>query len=533
MGQNLDYSARLKRVRGRRRGDRNKIYMMAAGLGILLILLVAATVFALRNRGDKKATASEVEVATTSVAEPVQGGEAVEETLASGVTLRQAEEVINSYANLGIVRLESGYLNIRKEPGTDKDVIGKLYDGSAVSIVEGADQEWLHINSGGIDGYVMAANVVQGEEARLLARDYVKERAIVQADKLRIRKEPNDTAEVLGTVEKGERYEVLAKQEGWVQIQQGYLSAEFVTVGLALNEARKLDLKSMVLNEYDNLGISTAGGYVNIRKEAKIPEGNADSNVIGKLPKHAAADILETLDGWYKIKSGPVTGYVSSDYITTGAAAKDIALAEAQLMVIVNTPVLNVRSEPSLESKIWTQITNAEKYPVIKQLEGWIEIELEDDNNTYVSTEFVDVRYALNEGVKFNPLTGEGSGISSVRTNVVNYALQFLGNPYVWGGTSLTKGVDCSGFTMQVLGKYGYSLPHYSGSQAQMGTKIDSSQMRPGDLIFYANKSGKINHVSMYIGNGQVVHAASRRSGIKISSWNYRNPVAIRNIIGN
>ena len=100
------------------------------------------------------------------------------------------------------------------------------------------------------------------------------------------------------------------------------------------------------------------------------------------------------------------------------------------------------------------------------------------------------------------------------------------------GGTSLTKGCDCSGFTMQILGNYGVSLPHYSGSQAQMGKKISSDEMRPGDLIFYSNSKGTINHVAMYIGNGQIVHAASRRSGIKISQWNYRRPTVIRNMLG-
>jgi len=115
---------------------------------------------------------------------------------------------------------------------------------------------------------------------------------------------------------------------------------------------------------------------------------------------------------------------------------------------------------------------------------------------------------------------------------VLQIAYQYIGVPYVWGGTSLTNGCDCSGFTMGVLGNYGVGLPHYSGSQAQMGVKIDSSQMRPGDLIFYSNKRGTINHVAMYIGNGQIVHAASRRSGIKISQWNYRTPTTIRNVIG-
>ena len=144
----------------------------------------------------------------------------------------------------------------------------------------------------------------------------------------------------------------------------------------------------------------------------------------------------------------------------------------------------------------------------------------------------VEVRYALNEAIKFSPAEVAANNAASRRSKVVNYALQFVGNPYVWGGTSLTKGVDCSGFTMQVMKQFGVSLPHYSGSQAKMGKAVTSGNMRPGDLIFYAGSGGQVNHVAIYIGNGQVVHAASRKSGIKISTWNYRSPVAIRNVLG-
>ena len=159
-------------------------------------------------------------------------------------------------------------------------------------------------------------------------------------------------------------------------------------------------------------------------------------------------------------------------------------------------------------------------------------IELEEDESAYVKTDFVDVRYALNEAIHFSPAEEAAMKSASLRQQIVNYALQFLGNPYVWGGTSLTRGCDCSGFTMKILENFGVSLPHYSGSQAQMGSKVTSDSMRPGDLIFYSNSRGTINHVAMYIGNGQIVHAASRRSGIKISSWNYRTPRAIRNMLG-
>ena len=167
-----------------------------------------------------------------------------------------------------------------------------------------------------------------------------------------------------------------------------------------------------------------------------------------------------------------------------------------------------------------------------------IELDAGDEEGSvdkaYVSTRDnnVEVRYALNEAIKFSPLEEAANASASLRNQIVNYALQFVGNPYVWGGTSLTKGADCSGFTMKVYEHFGISLPHYSGSQAQMGKAVSSSEMRPADLIFYTDSRGKVNHVAMYIGNGQIVHAASRRSGIKISTWNYRKPKTIRNMLG-
>ena len=117
-----------------------------------------------------------------------------------------------------------------------------------------------------------------------------------------------------------------------------------------------------------------------------------------------------------------------------------------------------------------------------------------------------------------------------MRVDLVNYAKQFLGNPYDWGGTSLTNGADCSGFVMSIMKKYGVNLPHYSGSQAQQGTKVSLSEALPGDLVFYA-KNGTINHVAIYIGNGQVIHASNPRTGIRISNATYRTPHVVKRVL--
>ena len=316
--------------------------------------------------------------------------------------------------------------------------------------------------------------------------------------------------------------------------EEASLQAEEESRAEIESESAETDAKIQeVIDSYSNLGIAKVTGYLNIRKDP-----NEAANVIGTLSDGSACEILETLEGWYKISSGGITGYVKSEYILTGDAAKEAAMSHAELMAIVHADRLNARTEPSTDAKIWTQISENERYHVAEQLDGWVKIEFDEggegDGNdeissAYVSSEFVEVRYALSEAIKFSP-TEESA---SLRSRIVNYAMKFLGNPYVWGGTSLTRGADCSGFTMSVMKNFGISLPHYSGSQANSGTRIKSSQMKPGDLIFYGSSRGRINHVAMYIGNGQIIHAASRRSGIKISTWNYRTPVCIVDVIGN
>ena len=368
----------------------------------------------------------------------------------------------------------------------------------------------------------------------------------------------------------GRTQEILASQKA-AQSPAAGISAVFAEI-MAENEERgektevkqKEWLKSMPekieRSEFADIAVAQVNNYVNVRREP-----NTESEVLGKLYDDSAAKVLETTeDGWYRIESGSVNGYVKAEYILTGTAAEEKAMEVAELMAIANTDVVNVRTEPNTDSTIWTQILNSERYLVASQQDGWVGIEL-DDMTAYISSDYVDVKYGLNEAIKYTPVVEEAAkpqqtkpsggssgsskpkpgsssggnktndgaagsqagGVSSKRAQIANYAVQFIGNPYVWGGTSLTNGADCSGFTMSIMAQFGISLPHSSAAQANCGRSITSSQMRPGDLIFYANSSGTINHVAMYIGNGQIVHASSERTGIKISNAFYRTPVCV------
>ena len=190
-------------------------------------------------------------------------------------------------------------------------------------------------------------------------------------------------------------------------------------------------------------------------------EMSTNSDVVGKIRKDAICEVVSIEEEWSEIESGEIKGYISNEYLLTGVEA-------------------NEKAERLMEEG--------------KELETAITM--------------MEYRY--------------GKGVTDIQMEVCEYALQFVGNPYVWGGTSLTKGADCSGFTLSVYRNYGVSLPHSSKAQANCGERIDLSELQPGDLVFYGGKN--IHHVAMYIGNGQVVHAQSANTGIVVSSMYYNTP---------
>ena len=190
-------------------------------------------------------------------------------------------------------------------------------------------------------------------------------------------------------------------------------------------------------------------------------EQSTDSDVVGKIRKDAICEVVSIEDEWCEIESGEIKGYISSEYLLTGEKANE--KAEALMAEGV---------------ELATAIT------------------------------LMEYRY--------------GKGVTDIQMEICEFARQFVGNPYRWGGTSLTNGADCSGFTLSVYANYGVSLPHSSKAQANCGTRIDLSELQPGDLVFYGGSN--IHHVAMYIGNGQVVHAQSTNTGIVVSSMNYNTP---------
>lgn len=272
---------------------------------------------------------------------------------------------------------------------------------------------------------------------------------------------------------------------------------------------------------YTNLGLANVDNYLNVREK---PDEKAD--LVGKMPAGAGCEVYDKEDGWYHIRSGKVDGYVSADYLLTGDDAKKKAEKYIKEVATVTTTTLFVREKPNTDCTILTMVPIEEELTVLKTVDdgAWYKVEI-DDEEGYVSGDYVEISQKLPKAMTISEVK-YGQGVSNVRVDLVQYALQFVGNPYVWGGTSLTRGVDCSGFTMQVYAKYGVYLPHSSRAQPGCGRRISASDAQPGDLFFYGS-GGSINHVAIYIGGGRVVHASNHRDGIKISNAYYRTPICV------
>lgn len=307
--------------------------------------------------------------------------------------------------------------------------------------------------------------------------------------------------------------------------------------------------------QFENRLMANVTDYMNIRSEA-----DENSEAVGKLPQGAVADVLEQGEAWTKIESGSVVGYVKNEYVLFGDDAGDYAEANCDKIATVATTTLKVREEANTDSTCLTLIPEGETYEVLEEEEGWTKLLISDEFSGYVSNEFIQIEFDLGKAVSKEEEEAEQARqaqaaqaaqssaatttqqapqqtvpedgvVSGTRQDVVNYALQFVGNPYVYGGSSLTNGTDCSGFTMSVFAHFGYSLNRTSRGQINNGTNIGIYEVQPGDLLFYNNGGTTIGHVAIYIGNGQIVHASTPKTGIIVSNAYYQTPCGATRIL--
>lgn len=316
------------------------------------------------------------------------------------------------------------------------------------------------------------------------------------------------------------------------------------------------------VNEYESFAIANVNNYVNVRS---LP--STDGEIVGKIYNGAVAQVIATAgenDDWYQITSGNVEGYIKAEYFIYGEDAAAVMDEYVTKYAQVQVTRLNVRKKASTDSDRIGYIDEGEKVKVIEDCGDWLKVLYTEGKEGYVFKEYVMVleeytyaktleeeraeiaaRKELEERQKASEQKAPESTVQAqepntnyatnteLRTSIVEYALQYVGGKYVSGGTSLATGTDCSGFTCFIYADFGYSISRTpEGQYTGAGRAIDYSQIQPGDIICYSSNGGKsCTHVAMYIGDGQVVHAANRRKGVITSKAEYEPIIGVRNVI--
>lgn len=456
----------------------------------------AAASAASKTKAETKSQTSSGAKAETKAAAPKETKAAASKTKA----------VSSSYDNIAVSKV-SGSVNIRTEANTTSSVTGKIYNDCAATIldtVEGEGGKWYKIQSGSVTGYIKSEYFVTGQKAETKAKEVGKTYGtVVDTTSLRLRENPDLTSKTLTLLSEGAQYSVVG-QEG-----------DFLKVSV------DTDLEGYVFKDYMKTSVE-------FNKAVSVEEEKAKEDDEAKRKEEADKAIKE-LEAAKKAESK-----AAQTKAETTASKKETAAAKAETTAV---PKAETQKETAKETEAAIKViaANPEKAedvtvaaPTVKQ-ETKAETKIETKAETKAET-IVEAKTETKPevpGIKKETSSSKSTESSSVetasRTALVAYAQQFLGNPYVYGGTSLTKGADCSGFVMSVFSHFGISTGRSSRDQAARGKTIPVSEVKPGDLLFYASGS-YINHVGIYVGNGKVIHSSTPATGICYAPSNYRTP---------
>ena len=390
------------------------------------------------------------------------------------------------------------YINIRESASTDSAVTAKIYNNGSATI-EGQDGDWYKIRSGNAEGYVKAEYFVTGEAADAVAQKAAYNVAMVHPTDLNIRSDANEDSEVLATAHEKDELEVVAWDGDWMKVAlggdvYGYVNAYYVDYKTYYPTAETIEEEQARLSAE--------------QKAAEAADYEVSDDTAETLPEETCEE--PTVDDSSDTEE---VSYPDDSDETTWTEA------------------------PATDETVWTEAPAETEAPYTEAPET----EAPETEAPYTEAPETEAPYTEAPAETEAPYTEapeteapyteapetEAPSTSGVGQQIADFAVQYVGNPYVWGGTSLTEGADCSGFVQTVFANFGLYLSRTAESQSYGGTSISLDNLQPGDLLFY-NSTGSIDHVAIYIGGGQIVHAANSRSGIIISNAYYQTPVCAR-----
>ena len=418
-----------------------------------------------------------------------------------------AEEDDSLIGQMAFAQCEE-YINIRDEASTDGQVTAKIYNNDSAIIEEEAG-DWYKITSGNAEGYVKAEYFVTGEAADAIAEQVAYHVAKVYPNELNIRANPDEGSGVIASAGKDQELEVVAWDGDWMKValsadEFGYVNAYYVDYKTYYPVAETLEEEQARLQAEQNAAQDGSGN-----EETAYPAETVTEET-EYVPETSVTEETEYV---------PETSVTEeTEYVPETSASEETEYVP-ETSAPEETEYVPETSAPE-ETEYVPETEATEETEYVPETEATEETEYVPETEATEETEYVPETSAPEE-TEYVPETEASSGLGQ---QIADYAVQFVGNPYAWGGTSLTDGADCSGFTMSVFANFGIGLVHYAESQAYGGTSVSLDSLQPGDLVFYSSGGG-IDHVAIYIGGGQIVHAANSSSGIITSSAYYSTPV--------
>ncbi len=415
------------------------------------------------------------------------------------------------------------YINVRSSASADSEVVGKVYNNGSVTILSQVG-DWYEVQSGNATGYVKAEFFAIGEQAQSIASEVAYNVATVHPEALVIRSQPSEDSDQIGMAYSSDQLEVVQYEGDWMKVAlggdvYGYVNAYYVDYDTYYATAETLEEEQARLDQE----------WLDYLADQEAERAAAEQAYLDAMAEQAAAEQQAAWDAEWQAQQQQQSSQTAQDAQASADAAYQEYLAaqeaaDAATQQADEQAVIDAANEAQAAYQAYlNQQAAADQSAQEQQTQPEYTAPQQPSEPDYTEPDYSEPDYS-------EPDYSEPQEPSSGYTlgqQIVDFAVQYVGYPYVWGGTSLTNGADCSGFTQSVMANFGISIPRVAADQAYSGTPVSLSEIQAGDLLFYEGGGG-IGHVTIYMGNGQVVHASTSDTGIIISDYNYRTPVSAR-----